>query len=63
MKATTKMRSFIRTIRSTRRLAAAQAAERAFFEAYNASLEVDIEPADAIGIGEAAALDAMRNFI
>ena len=63
MKATPAMRSFIRTIRASCRPAAARAAERAFFDAYRASLEVDIEPGDAVGIGEAAAIDAMKVFI
>ena len=63
MKATPEMRSFLSTIRAARRLAAVRAAERAFFEAFNASLEVDIELTDAINIGEAAAIDAMKDFL
>jgi len=63
MKATPKMRNFIQTVPSTLRNDAVRAADRAFFDAYNTSIEVDIDESEAIAIGEAAAIDTMKNFL
>jgi hypothetical protein len=63
MKATPKMRNFIQTVPSSLRHSAVRAADRAFFDAYNMSIEMDIDESEAIAIGEAAAIDTMKNFL